>query len=850
MANAAASRLDGGCPRQQPSPGERSLLFRGLSLSFLGFDEDSLHAAVSSHPSSSKFRGAAPADAAAARTLLRQMEGWAVEVGGGRQRGGGAQPRHNSPYSLGFELLRVCGVLFVVKIAPSTCVLSLRCIDTSSALVCIFLSSPQEGVRVVNVSREGLGAASLFVCNFAAAFAHLRRLAEQQQQQQQQQAGAAVPQLPGAPHLLLAAINLEPLRLLTPFWLFACLRDRRVYAPDAHPLFRVSPAFIPSRPPLLLRDHQQQQLQQEQHKGAKQRVLLVGFTRRRRRVRLPSGFIHGMSASESDEEAAAAAKKAQPAARGRAIAVHDLELAATCVDALGGQCVSAADLKLPLSEGAALVQETSAAASAQPEASACVAVDLVVVGHLPRLLKRGLCSSSEPCAYIVAARGGRVAAAELPLLQKLQQRGVACVRLQWLFDAYRLGRAPPPQAYVLSPQQCRQQVAASPAAPCASARRQQLLQGVCLLISDAAALRDPALLQRAGDLGCTDVAAVPSLLGLCPWLFGCSATRQLAAILCGSRARMRLVDAALQRAEQATQQQRPPSALPPLILVLLREELPGLLDLAAAVAEAIEPTAPSQPGASTPRRAITARRAASRRTAAGHMSSASQQQQQQRQQQKQQQIWRLLAAAQQRVLQFLTASAAKEVQRHWLSAVEAASEQTASTEAWGPQSSQSIPSAFADARPTVVTPEWIVSSWEEARRLPLDSAHGLVEVPDFWMETFSSESANAWEDSAVTKILKGCGGAVVYWDFPEVADATETRQVVMPTCTQVKEEEMVVINMYSICSVHDKKRTHIMSQCLLRRALGALEHALSVSWEVQQQRQGGGAGNSRESPSP
>ncbi|KAL8448225.1 hypothetical protein Emag_003993 [Eimeria magna] len=675
MVTAAASRLRDESPREQPSLAARGLLFRGLSLSFVGFDGDSLRqaaAAINRHSHSPQPRGGAAADAAAARTLLRQMEGWALE----------------------------------------------------------------EGARVVDVSKEGLGAAGLFVCNFAAAFAHLRCLAEQQQQQ--------LLLLPEAPHLLLAAIHLEPLRLLTPFWLFGCLRDRRVYAPDAHPLFRVSPAFNPPNPPLLLPDNRQQQQQQQQrqqqHKGEKQRVLLVGFTRRRRRVRPPSGLIYGMSASESDDEVAAA-KEAQPATGGRAIAVHDAELAAACVEALGGQCVSAADLQL-LSDGPTLAQETGAAASVEPEARLHSAVDLVVVGHLPRLLKRGVHNFS-----LQSASRGRGAAAELSLLQKLQQRGVACVRLQWLFDAYRIGLAPPPEAYLLSPEQCRQQEGPSSPPPSASACRQQLLQGVRLLISDAAAVREPALLQRAADLGCAEVAAVPSLLGLCPWLFRCSATRELAAILCGSRARMQLVEAAglgsriseisgalragdrfvvpsqLQRAEHATQQQPPPSAFPPLILVLPREELPGLLDLAAAVTQAVEPTAASQQGA------VSARRAASSRTAAGGLSSASQQQQQQ----KQQQICRLVAAAQQRVLQSLSQSAVKEVQRHWQSAVEAASEPMASTETWDPRNSQGLhsqglPLALAEARPTVVTPEWIISSWEEARCLPLDSAHGLIEV--------------------------------------------------------------------------------------------------------------------------
>lgn len=51
--------------------------------------------------------------------------------------------------------------------------------------------------------------------------------------------------------------------------------------------------------------------------------------------------------------------------------------------------------------------------------------------------------------------------------------------------------------------------------------------------------------QRIRDLGCTDMTVIPSLLGICPWLFRCSATRQLAAVICGSTERMQVVDAAV-----------------------------------------------------------------------------------------------------------------------------------------------------------------------------------------------------------------------------------------------------------------------------------------------------------------
>lgn len=51
--------------------------------------------------------------------------------------------------------------------------------------------------------------------------------------------------------------------------------------------------------------------------------------------------------------------------------------------------------------------------------------------------------------------------------------------------------------------------------------------------------------QRAVELGCTDITTVPSLFGLCPWLLRCSATQKLAAVLCGSKDRLDLVDAAV-----------------------------------------------------------------------------------------------------------------------------------------------------------------------------------------------------------------------------------------------------------------------------------------------------------------
>lgn len=288
---------------------------------------------------------------------------------------------------------------------------------------------------MIAASRDGIARAGFLVCNFAAAFAHLGRLAEPHQQL------ASHPY--EEPLQLVTALGLEPLRLLTPFWLFACLRDRRVYAPDAHVLFRVSAALTHTHPPLVLP-------QQPAHYHVcqavrKQRILLLGCTRRLRRLRRPSGFGCNVFASDSDEGSDGG--HAQPAA-GHALALHDEEIIAACADALGGRSVSVAEVDAALEAPATCGTTADVLDKCPPYLD----VDLVVVGHLAGLIKKSAAlfagngaratTDDPPVALSPAQRRAAGAAAELSLLQKLQDRGVPCVRLQWLLDAYRFVSPP------------------------------------------------------------------------------------------------------------------------------------------------------------------------------------------------------------------------------------------------------------------------------------------------------------------------------------------------------------------------------------------------------------------------
>lgn len=86
----------------------------------------------------------------------------------------------------------------------------------------------------------------------------------------------------------------------------------------------------------------------------------------------------------------------------------------------------------------------------------------------------------------------------------------------------------------------------------------------------------------------------------------------------------------------------------------------------------------------------------------------------------------LLSGAQQRVLQQLPPAAAKEAQQLWEEAAKAAFNLAAADGA--ALSTPRNPAALAESWPLAVAPEWISSCWAEARRVPADSAHGLVEV--------------------------------------------------------------------------------------------------------------------------
>lgn len=292
----------------------------------------------------------------------------------------------------------------------------------------------QAGARVLDASREGIAAAGFLVCNFAAAFMHLRRLAGPSS------AGLLLGGVQEEPHQVVAALELEPLRLVTPFWLFACLRDGRVYAPETHPLFRVSAALTHTQPPLW-RVHQGVQMQPSMSRS--QRVLLLGFTRRLRRVRRPRSFAYGVLSSDSEEENKEGEK---PEAAGHALAAHDLEMGVACVEALGGSCLSASSV-LRATEEHSFGDLAAADDDAASDAAERVGVDVVVVGRLARLrdasaalLEKGTVlheTGTQQLRTITQRKKRRLGAeAELALLYKLQGLRIPCVHHQWLLDAY------------------------------------------------------------------------------------------------------------------------------------------------------------------------------------------------------------------------------------------------------------------------------------------------------------------------------------------------------------------------------------------------------------------------------
>ena len=50
-----------------------------------------------------------------------------------------------------------------------------------------------------------------------------------------------------------------------------------------------------------------------------------------------------------------------------------------------------------------------------------------------------------------------------------------------------------------------------------------------------------------------------------------------------------------------------------------------------------------------------------------------------------------------------------------------------------------------------------------------------AQVPEFWAAVLASDSTGHVEDAALLAALQDCGGAVIYGDFPVVADAKEAR---------------------------------------------------------------------------
>ncbi|OEH80568.1 hypothetical protein cyc_07478 [Cyclospora cayetanensis] len=235
----------------------------------------------------------------------------------------------------------------------------------------------------------------------------------------------------------------------------------------------------------------------------------------------------------------------------------------------------------------------------------------------------------------------------------------------------------------------------------AATLRQQVLRDTQVLVADAAVARDSSLLQRVVQLGCLDVTVLPALLGIRPWLLRSSATRELAAVLCGGSERVRSIAAALERAE-ATRKQ-PLQELSPVLLVMPREDMASLMELASIAAEAVEAVGSASGG----------------RRAGMHGPAVAQQQQQT--------IRWLLCDAQQRVLQRLPSAAAKEARSAWTAAVET-SYSAAPSDRAALLSQRDAAAGCRGVRPLVVSAEYICGCWEEARRLPADAAHGCMEA--------------------------------------------------------------------------------------------------------------------------
>lgn len=246
------------------------------------------------------------------------------------------------------------------------------------------------------------------------------------------------------PQQLLAALGVEPLRLLSPVWVFCCCRDKRVYAPQFHPLFEVTASLAQSRPPLVKRVQRASlgdQRQARNHITAPRaaddhdsvfvpmRVLLLGCTNRKRRVTER----RCCSIWESLENDDNFGSYTETVAAGSAVAVNDRTLLHFCVEALGGRVISFGDVKNALNSF-----------SSAPSLALDVShpVDLVIVSDVHAVRKHGSYSAVDFAPPLVRDFTKRSKTAETSILQELHETNVPCLRLQWLFETYRLVRLP------------------------------------------------------------------------------------------------------------------------------------------------------------------------------------------------------------------------------------------------------------------------------------------------------------------------------------------------------------------------------------------------------------------------
>ena len=164
---------------------------------------------------------------------------------------------------------------------------------------------------------------------------------------------------------------------------------------------------------------------------------------------------------------------------------------------------------------------------------------------------------------------------------------------------------------------------------------------------------------------------------------------------------------------------------PPVILVLQQEDMTGLLELAIAAAEAVERTGGSQPtmfrkGAGAGRPSNT-RHGSKQHAPAQHL-----------QHQHEGKLSELTKIAQQRVLQSLPRAIAADAQQHWKAAAEAVSNWSSQTDSLTGFAWHRSAAGAVSGRLLAASPEWIAGCWEAAQLMPLDSAHGCIEVTPEW----------------------------------------------------------------------------------------------------------------------